>query len=333
MYNDQVKCAFIQRYTASDQTEKLVRGIFDRMQGVEEKYDTDFYAMNTEQAQEAFTSVTGTRIKGANTILMILKAYVRWCVANGYPASNSVQDVRLDVYDKFKEGYVASPLHLKETLDVVFYRPDLNGIEYIYRTYFWLAFMGLQVSEAIQVKDSDIDFDNMRLKFFDAKRKKEERFPMYVESLPDFRQAKVMKTISEPRGTKGVSKDRASGNELLRGKVSKRTLEEAITLTYRPVICRTFKETPQRYEREGKEVPKTVSLKLTYNHAYMSGIFYRMYERERMGIPPDFDEIVLRERRNVTNPHYPRGYSERKLLNILIKNMGQDYENWKSVFG
>lgn len=333
MYNEPVKQAFIRKYTASGQTKKLLLHIFSRTQEIEERYHTDFYAMNVKQAQEAFNCASGVQTNGASAILLILKAYVRWCTANGYQTSDAVYDLRFDVYDKVRSGYVSSPRHLKDTLDEVFKNPDQNEIEYIYRSYFWLGFMGLKVQEAIQVTADVLDFTNMHLTFFHDGTTR----LIYPESLQDLRKAVELKELREPRGKEGVKKPRADGREILRGKVSRLTMEESIELTFRPTISRAFKAAMKSVsiaqEGGGREVSKSFSSKLTFKHAYMSGIFYRAYEKERMGIPPDFDEIVLAERRNSKEVSSSQNYTERKLLNGIIRGMEQDYDNWKSVFG
>lgn len=328
MYNEQVKLAFIDKYTESKQTEKLLRHIFDGTKDIEERYDKDFYAMDAEQAQEAFNYVSGIKVNGASSILMILKAYVRWCVANGYPATKAIQELRIDVHDKLRESYVASPKHLLYSLDEAFPNPDKNEIEYIYRSFLWLGFMGLQVSEAIQVTAEHIDFNTFHLTFPGHIAP----YRVYPEAIPDLKKAIELKEFEEPRGKSGVKKPRAAGKEILRGKVSKRTLAEAVELTFRPTISRAFRAALDKYESQGIEVPKKYSLKLTFKHVYMSGIFYRAYEGERMGIPPSFGAIVIHERRHAKESNFSRNYTERKLLNILIRDMEQDYDNWKSVF-
>lgn len=328
MYNEQVKLAFIDKYTESKQTEKLLRHIFDGTKDIEERYGKDFYEMDAEQAQEAFNYVSGIKVNGASSILMILKAYVRWCVANGYPATKAIQELRIDVHDKLRESYVASPEHLLKSLEKAFSNPDENEIEYIYRSFLWLGFMGLQASEAIQVTAEHIDFDTFHLKFPGHTAP----YRIYPEAIPDLKKAIELKDFEEPRGKNGVKKPRAAGKEILRGKVSRRTLAEAVELTFRPTISRAFKAALDKYESQGAEIPVELSLKLTFKHVYMSGIFYRTYERERMGIPPNFSEIILKERRNAKASNFSRNYTERKLLNILIRDMEQDYDNWKSVF-
>ncbi len=336
MYNEQIKNAFIAKYTKSAQTKTLLLHIFDRTMAVEEKYGVDFYAMNVEQAQEAFNCVSGIKVSGASTILMILKAYVRWCAANGYRASKAVQELRIDVYDKLRESYVASPRHLLYTLNAAFPNPEDNEIEYVYRSFLWLGFIGLQVCEAIRITPEDINLKELTLTCPIVKPKEPPETPrifaIYPEAVPDLRKAVELKEFKEPRGKDGVKKPRASGNEILRGKESKRTLEEAIEATFRPTISRAFKAALDKYEKTGTAIPAELSLKITYKHVYLSGVFYRTYERERIGFPIRFDEIVLGERRNAKEPSFSRNYTERKLLNILIRNMEQDYENWKSVF-
>lgn len=328
MFNEQVKRAFIEKYTNSEHTKKLLLYIFDSTEDTEEKYGVDIYAMNTEQVQETFNSVTGIKVRGVKTILMIFKAYVRWCVASGYPATNAVSELRIDVHDKINEEYVSSPLHLKRTLDAAFPHPEENEIEYIYRSFLWLGFTGLQVSEAIRVTDDELDFETDRLHFPDCK----EPYRIYSESKPDLIKAVRLTTFREPRGKSGVVKQRAAGHEILRGKEGGKCLEKAIYATFRPTISRAFKEALERHENQNDEVSGRLSLGLTFRHAYMSGIFYRILERERAGVPVRFDQIIIKERRNAKEPAFSGNYTERKLMNDLIRDLEVDYANWKCAF-
>lgn len=335
MYNEKIKLGFIEKYTTSDQTKRLLLHIFDGTKDAEAKYGRDFYEMDVEQAQETYNNVAGIKVSGASAILMILKAYVRWCTANGLPTSDSVSRLHIDVRDKLKESHVASPQHLRYALDAAFPHPELNEIEYIYRSFLWLGFMGFQASEAIRVTKDDVHFQDCRIIFVELGEDgtaKEYSHLIYTEAMQDIRMAVQLTEFREPRGKNGIIKQRAHGDEILRGKVGQNSLEDAVDITFRPTISRAFREALDRYTSAGNEVPAQLSLKLTFKHVYMSGIFYRTYERERMGIPPSFDAIVMRERRNAKESKFSRNYTERKLLNILIHDMEQDYDNWKSVF-
>lgn len=326
MYNEQLKLAFIDKYTDKEKTAKLVQHLFNGTEEIEKRYNLDFYAMNREQAQEAFNYASGTKVNGAGALLKILQAYVRWCKANGYPVTDAISEVQIDVSDKIRDSYVMSPLHLKQSLDEAFPHPEENEIEYVYRSFLWLAFMGLQSSEAIKVTDTDLDFSESRLSYGGRIH------PIYFESILDLKKAVTLKEFKEPRGKNGVRKQRAVGHEILRGKVTQKTLEEAVEQTFRPTISRAFRTAFDKYVKECKVVPSHLSLKLTYKHVYMSGIFYRMRDRERIGFRPNFDEIVMIERRNSKESNFSRNYTERKLLNILIRDMEKDYENWKRAF-
>lgn len=330
MYNEGIKSKFFEKYTRSPQTKKLLLHVFEGISAIEEQYNKDFSVMSVQQAQEAFNCISGTKVNGASTILMILKGYVRWCHANGFPTTNAVYDLRIDMHDKLRESYVASPHHLWKALEAAFPHPETNEIEYIYRSFLWLGFMGLQVAEAIQVTANQLNFEEMRLTF--PVGDKEKSFIIYPESARDLHKAAELTAFVEPHGQRSVQKLRAGGNEILRGKVSDHSLAEAVDSTFRPIISRAFKKALASYEHQGIPVPVELSLKLTFKHIYMSGLFYRTYERERIGIPPSFDEIVLEERRNAKESSYSRNYTQRKHLGMLIRNMEQDYNNWKSVF-
>ena len=328
MYNEEIKLAFIRKYTESSKTKKLVLHLFDGISEIEEKYATDFCTMNETQAQEAYSRVSGTRSSSQSAILFILRSYVRWCGANGYETSEAVYNLTQDVRDKIREGYGSSPEHLRLSLNAAFPNPDNNEIEYVYRSFFWLGFMGLQVKEAVKITKENLDFKNCLLSYPGISANQ----IIYQQSIPDLRKACNLTKFREPRGKDGVSKQRAFGNEILRGKVTEKPLEELIDSTFLPTISRAFRKAYDRYTEDGAQPPKELSLRLTFRHVYLSGIFYRMFENERMGFIPDFAEIVDRERRNAKPAKFNINYTETKKINILIRDMEKDYENWKLAF-
>lgn len=327
MYNEHTKLSFIEDYSQSVQSRALLRQIFNGIEFIEQKYNVDFCSMDSSQAQEAYSRISGMRARSAGSYLAMLRSYVKWCRARGYLTSDAVYGLRIDFYEKIREKMVASPAHLKLALDAAFPNPARNEIEYIYRSFLWLAYMGFMDIEAVRVRCDEIFLAKHIIRFSGNT----EDYHIYMEAEHDLSKACSLREFKEPRGKDGVYKQRAVGDLLLRGKVTANTMEESISKTFRPTITRAFKNAVNAYEAQGSQVPKHLSLGLTYNSIYLSGIFYRAYERERMGIPPRFDAIVIRERSYAPASNYSRNYTLNKQLNSMINDMEKDYLNWKSV--
>lgn len=336
MYNEDVKQSFIADYGRSDKSRVFLRYIFRGIKSIEEQYGVDFYAMNEQQAQEALNNISGTRVTTAGTCIILLRSYVKWCRAKGYAVSNAVSSLRIDLYDRVKETTVASPYHLKLSLDAAFPHPEKSESRYIYRTFLWLAYMGFTDEEAIHITDKEVLFDKRVIC-----REGENVFHrIYPESELDIKKACDMKEMLEDRGKDGFRKKRADGNYILRGRAndySENSMEELLEKTLRPIVSRSFKKAAKAFETNDQQIPSELSLKLSYKTVFLSGVFYRAYERERIGIAsripftPRFDEIVLKDRTNAPDEKFYRNYTRAKWINPLVKQMEADYENWKSV--
>lgn len=324
MFNPQLKEAFMRKYTTSGNTQKLLLYIFRKTGEVESKYGIDFCRMNVPQTKEAFDNASGVKTNGAGAVLKILKMYINWCTANGLWATDAIQFVRIDGYEKLRNSHLASPHHLAVSLDAAFPHPEENEIEYIYRSFLWLGYIGLQDTEAIRVTASNLNFDTMKLTF----PKHREPYEFYTDSKPDLLKAAYLTSFTESRCRGHRIAQRAEGNEILRGKPSKKSMEERLESTFRPFICRAFKAAAE-HPIEQEEKP---SLKLNYKSVYASGLFYRTYERERRGVSPKFDEIIMKERRMSREEYSQQTPAERNYFDELIRNTRKDYENWRSVF-
>ena len=73
-------------------------------------------------------------------------------------------------------------------------------------------------------------------------------------------------------------------------------------------------------------------MKLSYSRIWISGLFYRMYERERAGLPVDFSEAASRFMEGRTyklesGRNTLESYQRRVAREYLL-----DYEYWKSTF-
>lgn len=78
--------------------------------------------------------------------------------------------------------------------------------------------------------------------------------------------------------------------------------------------------------KEGK-----TDMQLSFYRVRMSGLFYRVYERERAGIPIDFSEAAVHAMEGKTYSLTGRVKIEHK-QNRIERDYMEDYQRWKLAF-
>lgn len=345
MYNESVKQRFLSDYLSnsngkmekSRSTEHSFLRIFDAMEPIEAECACDFSNLPATDMQRAFDTSCGNRYISAENAYYLLKVYIRWCQMRGVGSGEAFEHLALGSVDKARDTWVASPSHLKSILDLVFPEPDRNSIEYIYRAALWIAFIGFTEEEASKVKAAEVDLERMEIvsDFYKSP------FRIFGEARTDLYYAKTLTEFIEPRGKHGVAKQRATGEELLRGKVTQKTMQEYLETTVRQLTNKAFKKAGSLRESASTSAEKqrfaNVSLTLSYKRIYESGIFYRAYERERIGFNPLVDfraKVALEVSRKIQNGEYTinANQTETKVLNKNIGIIENDYILWKCAF-
>lgn len=344
MYNETVKQRFLEDYLSgadgkrkrSAATERTLERIFDSIAPIEEACGCDFAKLSIEEMQRAFDAVSGIRSQSAEVAYYLLKQYIRWCILHGVGGGEAFKQIRLDSIENFRGCMVASPAHLKSSIDAAFPNPSENSIEYIYRASLWLAFIGFKEEEAAKILADDVHLNQMEI----TPQGFKEPFQIFAEARQDLFQAKTLQTFREPRGRKGVDKQRAVGDVLLRGKVTEKTMEEYLTTTVRQTVNRAFKKAIKERDEakaQGKQRFENISLFLSYDRIYLSGVFYRAYEHERIGFDPiaDFGALVeLELSRKIAEGKYTisSNRTKGKIRNVLMKKYIDNYALWKCAF-
>lgn len=338
MYNEFAKQRFLAEYINGDvqrsaSTENVISRVFNAMEPIEAECDLDFAQMDLHNMQRAFDAVSGIRRQSAETVYFILKQYIRWCAANGMDGRETFKNIRLDSVEKYRSTAVASPTHLKNSLDAAFPHPELNEIEYVYRASLWLAFIGFDELSAITVRSSDIRLDTMQVEI----EGEIDNLVIYAEAVPDLRKACTLTQFIEPRGMNGVVKQREVGDLVLRGKVTSKTMIEFMTTTMRQTINRAFKTATDRYVRECGEVPRNLSLALSHERVYRSGVCYRAYELERIGEDSlsmlyAKAEIELNHKLALGEYTLTVHRTPGKIRSVILKRYTSEYELWKCAF-
>jgi len=314
MYNEEQKVSFIKSYTGSLNTANVATTIFNALEKYEANWQADFCTKSKDELQPVIDEIVGLRTKSQWMTLIILKEYVKWCIAMKVPgACDGMLHVEAVGLDKIRHQMVSSPLHLQKYLDELFDPESEETIDNIYRCYFWMAYGGIDEEDTILITKEDINFEQMTITY------KEPNVPIYREAIPAFRNAVSLTSFlyKHPNYSKTIRRDRIGGNTIMRGiKAETKTFTMRTTLSKRNI----------KAVEEG-----LTDLRLSFYRVRMSGLFYRIYERERAGIPVDFSEAAMRAMAGKEYSIKGRIKLEHK-QNRMERDYMEDYQRWKLAF-
>lgn len=305
MFNENQKKQFLDE-TGRDYA--IGASIFGATEKAEEQYGADLAVLPKDAIQEIVDEKLGIREKSVEAALIFLKSYFSWCKEKGFDVGDGLDGIIINPVEKIKNAMVASPKHLNDLLDKAFDPIQMETMDCIYRCFLWMAFSGLEDTDAIDVKINEVDFHQMLIKHG------EKEYILYKESLLAFRKGCSLTEFLyiNPKYLDKVIRNRFPGDYLMRGIRS-----EKISLgTMRGIIRSHFKD---------------IGMKLSYNRIYFSGIYYRAYEIEKAGGKADFS-FIAREKALKNNKQYDKRYEERKAISAVERGLINDYENWKRAF-
>ena len=169
---------------------------------------------------------------------------------------------------------------------------------------------------SITADDIDLQSKIIRIK----KESLIEEYPIYEESIPALESCITSTSFVyiHPNYSKDIDRDRVGGNQLLRGIKTETTLSRA-----RIEISRRSKKAVDKKETD---------LHLSYFRVWLSGVFYRTYELEKIGVEPNFMELAGRF---MSGKNYKldsgRNTIEAK-QRAVAKEYLDDYYRWKLAF-
>lgn len=309
MYNENVK----REYLKSKENPLPYEYVFEAISKYEEEWQADICTRSEEDIQMIIDDIVGLRAI-SRVRVSLLKDYVQWCIENGVPgACNGMLTVNKLGVSKILSQMVSSPSHLQKYLNSLFVPEGSCTVDCIYRCYLWLAYGGMSESDIMLVKTTDVDFDNMVVRFNGVE------YPIYQEAYITLKicaESRIFIYIN-PKGGKDIIYTRMPGNMLLRG--------------YKAAASyKTIRSEISRHSKDAIISGKTKQ-SVSYFRAWLSGIFYRMYEAELQGMPVNFTYTAERfmEGKNFS-------LSGRNTLNgkrnQIAKEYLADYQRWKSAY-
>lgn len=312
MYNTEQKENFISEYTTHIETRKAAVAMFNALEPHEVSWGADVCTRSAEELQPVVDELVGLRTDSKRHRLSMLRAYVKWCIAQGVPnACEGVLQIEEIGLEKIKRQMVANPQHLQMYLDGICDKEAEQTVDCVYRCFFWLAYGGMKESDVLSVVESDVDLDAMVVRYGGRE------YPIYREALSAFKNCVTLKQFRYKHPNYGddkiVFRDRALGNILLRG------------MSATPSI------TAIRVEMARKSRISD-NLKLTFFRVGLSGLFYRTYEAERAGMPVDFmaaaADFMDGKTYNLERGRNLIGAKQRR----VAKGYMTDYSRWKEAY-
>lgn len=319
MYNEELKKRFLDWHTNSETGKKQYELSFNAFEKYEEEWGADLCTRSTEELQPVLNNLLGMRTRGRVSRLALYRAYVKWCLENNVEgACDGLLHVKVDDARILKCKMVNSPLHLQSYLDIICAKESQHTIDDTFRCYLWLAYAGCPEEEIFDIKTSDVDFENFVIKSPYSEKQRE--YPIYLESLQAFKNCVELDQFVyfHPNYSREILRQRVPGKQLLKGiKTEARLRQMRVELS--------------RKSKKAVEEGKT-NMRISYYRAWLSGVFYRMYRLELVGIEPDFteiaDEFMSGKTYNLSSGRNLIGAKQRR----VAKEYMEDYERWKSAF-
>lgn len=315
MYNEDLKLKFINDITNVEKTAYTYKAYFNALEPFENKWGSDICTRSKEEVTEALESITGIKNTTNISTTLFLKRYVKWCIKNNVEgASDELLDIRLSGNSKMTTQMVSSPLQMHKYLCDVFSDDPNPTIDDVYKGFFWLAFFGLRLEEALLVKTSDVDIDKRIIVYRDGE-KTVDIYPKAVHTFENLLSSHMIYRKEDYKESVRI-RERASGDLLLRG-IKKSSWEP-----------RQIQNVTSDKVRVAYASGKT-NKKLSYERAYLSGIFCRAYEIEEAYGVVDFTDIAVDE---FTSVEYNGVAPLKKRISKQAKDYMIDYNKWKAAF-
>lgn len=317
MYNEELKTRFIREYTNSISRADACKQAFNAMETYEKQWGADFCTRSTAELEPVIEQLVGFRVRSRWQRIIIFQRYVKWCLGNNIPgACDGMLHVDNVGLSKVRTQMVANPMQLQMYLDVICEPESEQTTDNIYRCFYWMAYSGMDEEAILNAKCSDVDFDNMVI------RSGNEEFDIYREALPALRNAAtltefVYKHPNYPPD-KRVIRNRALGNTLIRGIRSTTTVA-----SLRVELSRRSK----KFLEDG-----STDKQLSYYRVWLSGLFFRMYQREIAGIPVDFSGAASKFMEGKTYKLDTGRNTPEAKRRAVVNDYTQDYERWKAAF-
>lgn len=320
MYNAEMKQRFVEEFSTSATRKRSAVYLFNRLEPFEEEWGADICTKTARDIKPLLGEILGARASSVNSLLSILKNYVKWCCNNRYPgATKDIVSLSGDpVLDKFKQQTVSGPQHLQRYLDYMFDEESEESVDNIYRCFLWLAFMGVKENDVLEIEKTDVIFSEMIV------RHGGNEYQIYRESVPSLKNCVNLTRfhyVNPCYKAETVAYRKRNVSNLLLAGTGKDSMIKFDQRVYKQM------KNPKNKEKFSRDDGVT-KLRLSFKRVWTSGLFYRCYELERAGVPVDYDRMAsaFMEGRVYGEDAY------QATKNSIKRNLASDYARWKKIY-
>ncbi len=319
MYNPELKNAFLNVQTARVNT---YVHLFEATAKYEESLQADICTLSATELEPILEDIIGVRDSSKTLRLANLKTYIKWCLNNNVDkACGDILQIKSVGSSKMSKTLASSPLHFQKYLNALFDAEDTMTIDLTYRCYLWLAYIGMDEDEILMAKSSDVDVENMVIYLFDSDNEIKEALPIYREALRTIKLCATLNNFMYVLPHYTTPRKRIEGNLLLRGWKAMPSAQ-----TIRTVISHRVNDAIKS---------KRTELSISCYRAYLSGIFYRVYEQECLNVVTSlkdvFREIAYKDVIKKESGEMPPSEIESRIRR-RINGYITDYNRWKEVY-
>ena len=309
MYNEKLKRRFIESYTGSESTAGFCERLFETVARDEEKAGADICTWSSEALSPVLERISRIRSIDRQPHLYVLKKYAKWCAENGVEgATLNLCGASVTGLSKIREYMVSGPEDLQNYLNAVFESEAEQSTDSVYRCAYWLAFMGVDKEDAVELHRSDVDLTGRVLNCRDRK------IALYDLSLDAFRNCALLTAFRY--------------REKWWPRMSDTMLLSAVKAVY---TTDKLKVAMSSKAKKAADAGLT-SKRLSYERVEQSGLFYRMKEREMAGYGADFSEATEAFMRGREYKLDKNGGTIESIRGRILSDYEKDYRQWKTAF-
>lgn len=318
IYNLDRKTAYIDAIpsTIDERQKRNFENIFFTTSTVEKLFGKDISEMSLEQATRLLISQGFLSTSSMVTMISILRSYVQWCIDTKLVCSENAFDKLsindIDNSEIIKSMLLGSPERLNNILETAF--PPNSDIEFQEQSQLiaQLLYLGLRQDFISSLKKNDICFNESCVI--------NERGEKIILNENILRLAKYcsQQTTLDRRDSFAITRSYSltDNDYLLRTTANKRSSgDDPISIT---IIYNRIASINDNYNKNTDDL-----IKLTTDRIYRSGLFYRLYELEQLGV-----EIT----REIVYKHFGMAFENMTTIYSETRKKILDYENWKKAF-
>ncbi len=323
LYNEEIKLRFIEGFSDKPARQAAAHDLFYATCKYEESWGADICTRCKEDVQSIVDDIVGIRSSSKRLRISLLHRYAEWCMANGVDgACDGILQVTDIGVSKMRKQMVVNPQHLQRFLDCICDKEDNRTVDCLYRAFYWLAYSGIREDDIMEITSDHIFWDEQVIRY------QGREFPIYRESVRalKFASNSTEVLIFRPTSKRPMVKERVQGDTLLR--ISGDPLVDRHSLRNRTAErC-----TKQKYRNLFPEDDTSIDLRLSFYKVWLSGVFYRAYERERSGEQVDFStEAMAHMAGKVYKLDSGRNLISAKQRSVE-RDFLEDYRRWKEAF-